>query len=181
MLPRSSRPRVAGLGALRIRVKLAASLRGPRVEILFLEDLEVGLRMQAGDYRVSKEEVVSFASIWDPQPFHIDEEAARASVYGGLTACSAHIFAVFSKVSNMLPRRAAAIGALGFDELRIPQPLRAGDTVRVVSECIEVRRSARKPDRGIVTFHAQLLNQSDTVVFSAKSTVMVKSRAASPV
>ncbi len=147
------------------------------MEHLFLEDYEAGQQLQIGGYHVPKEEVIAFATHWDPQPFHIDEEAAEATFYGGLTACSAHIFAIFCRLSNRLEKRAAALAALGFDEFRIPNPLRVGDTVRLLSECTAVRRSKTKPDRGIINFSVRLLNQNDEVVFSIKSTVMVRSRA----
>jgi acyl dehydratase len=145
-------------------------------ELIFLEDFQVGLHRRSGTHRVSKEEIIDFARTWDPQPFHVDEEAARTSIYGGLVACSAHIFALFTRLANSMEPRAAALAALGFDELRTRQPLRAGDSVYFRSECLDVRRSRTKPDRGIVAGAGTLINQHGGIVFSAKTAFMVQCR-----
>ena len=146
------------------------------MSLLFLEDFAVGRGFSSPPYHVSKEEVVSFARVWDPQPFHVDEGAAAASLYGGIIACSAHIFSIFTRLSSHAEPRSAALGALGFDEMRIPSPLRAGDTVRLTTECIEMRRSRSKPDRGIISSRVRLENQRGEVVFSAITTFMIRAR-----
>jgi acyl dehydratase len=146
------------------------------MSLLFLEDFAVGRSFSSPPYHVSKEEVVSFARVWDPQLFHVDEDAAAASIYGGIIACSAHIFSIFTRLSSQAEPRSAALGALGFDEMRIPRPLRAGDTVRLTTECIEMRRSRSKPDRGIISSRVRLENQRGEVVFSAITTFMIRAR-----
>ena len=142
----------------------------------YLEDYQVGQSMRSEPYEVTSAEITEFAKKWDPQPFHTDEELARQSFYGGLTACSAHIFAVYTGLSTRLPQKTAAIAGLGFDELRVLQPLRAGDAVYLTTECLEVRRSRTKPDRGIVRSRGTLFNRKDEPVFSMISTFMVRCR-----
>ena len=93
---------------------------------------------------VTKKEIIDFARRWDPQPFHVDEEAARSSIYGGITACTAHIFAIVCRLDAEMETKLAGIAGLGFDEMRVHQPLRAGDTVHIMSECMDVRRSKSK-------------------------------------
>lgn len=147
---------------------------------IYLEDLTVGETYTSPFYTVPREESVAFAMQYDPQPFHIDEEAAIA-IYGGLTACSAYIFAIFCKVSNNLfgDSKVQAIAGLGFDELRMHKPLYVGDTVYVESEFTSIRRSKSKPDRGIVTSMNRMYNQHEEMVFIVGSTAMLRARTAS--
>ena len=113
--------------------------------------------------------------MWDPQPWHIDEDIARASHFSGLTACSAHIFSVFCITTQRWQSGVVqqAIAGLGFDEMRMHKPVYAGDTLRCVSIVGAARVSQSKPDRGIVTYHTQLLNQNNEVVFSIKASTLM--------
>lgn len=144
----------------------------------YLEDFCVGQTIRSIAYSVSSEEIIDYARVWDPQPFHTDEEAARASVFGGLTACSSHIFAMFSIISQSWENggKAQAIAGLGFDALRMVKPVYAGDVLRCLSTTVEVRRSRSKPDRGIVRADCRLVNQHGETVFTLTSTFMIKSR-----
>ena len=92
-----------------------------------------------------------------------------------LTACSAHIFSIFCITSQRWQSGVVqqAIAGLGFDEMRMHKPVYAGDTLRCVSIVDAVRASASKPDRGIVVYHTQLLNQNNEVVFSIKASTMM--------
>ena len=146
------------------------------MEMLFLEDYQVGKVSRTGEMHVSADEIVQFACQWDPQPFHVDVEAARQSMHGGLIACSAHVFAVFTKLANTIEPQSAALAALGFDELRMVKPLRAGDRVSLSSECVEVRRSRSKPDRGIVRSMIKLTNHTGETVFTVISSFLVRAR-----
>jgi acyl dehydratase len=148
----------------------------PAVDRLHFEDLEVGFVIEAGDHLVTKEEIISFAEKWDRQPFHIDEELAKASHYGGLIACSAHIFAILCSFSDRISPPLASLGALGFDAFRIHAPLRPGARIRFVSRTASRRRSRSKPDRGIVVFHNSLYDQDDLEILSIRTTVMMRSR-----
>ncbi|MDE0951169.1 MAG: MaoC family dehydratase N-terminal domain-containing protein [Halioglobus sp.] len=141
----------------------------------FLDDHKVGEVIQCGTYEVSREEVIEFASKWDPQPWHIDEEAAKASFFGGLTACSAHIFSIFSIISPQWQNGVViqALAALGFDNMRVHKPIYAGDTIRCVTRIDSARPSSSKPDRGIVVYASELFNQEDAVVFSITAATLV--------
>ena len=144
----------------------------------YLEDHHVGLVTTSGKTRVTKEEIIEFAQRWDPQPFHVDKEAARSSIYGGITACAAHIFAIACRLDAEMETKLAGLAGLGFDEMRVHDPLRPGDTVHLTSECTDVRRSKTKPDRGIVKIRTKLFNQRNELVFSLLATTMVASRPA---
>ena len=146
------------------------------MRLLYLEDYEPGRTFRSADYRVTATEIMEFARTWDPQPFHVDEEAGRQSMFGSIIACSAHIFAVFCKLSNTVDSKTATLGGLGFDELRMHRPMRPGDTVHLAGECQSVRRSRSKPDRGIVRSAIRLYNHHDELVFSCTSTFLVQSR-----
>ena len=146
------------------------------MSLRYFEDFAIGDLCESPSYVVSKQEVMQFAGEWDPQPFHIDEEFARQTMFGGVIACSAHIFAIFCKLSNQIEPRSAALAGLGFDEVRIPRPLRAGDTVRLTGRCIEARRSNTKPGCGIVASQVELTNQNGEIVFSTISRFMIQTR-----
>ena len=145
----------------------------------YLEDHHEGDCMDCGSYTLSAEEIIEFASKWDPQPWHTDEEAAKASLFGGLTACSAHIFSIYCITSPQWRNGAvpAAMASLGFDEMRMLKPVYAGDTLRCVTVFDSVRQSGSKPDRGIVVYASELLNQHDEAVFSIKCSTLMARRA----
>ena len=147
------------------------------MDIIYFEDIEVGKkRTKSITYQVKKEEIIEFARHWDPRSFHIDEVAAVSSVFGGLVACSAHIFSILSWFATHGQRRVASIAALGFDKLRMHHPVRPGDTLSCSFECLEKRESDSKQDRGIVRTLGTLSNQQNIEVFSAIVTTMVEKR-----
>ena len=146
-------------------------------EPFYFDDHRVDDVVTCGTYAVTAEEIMAFANKWDPQPWHVDEEAARASFFGGLTACSAHIFSIFCITSPQWQNGKVqqAIASLGFDQMRMLKPVYAGDTLRCVTRVDSVRLSSSKPDRGIVVYASELLNQKDEVVFSIQcSTLMAR-------
>jgi acyl dehydratase len=145
-------------------------------EPFYFDDSVVGDRHPAGSHTLVSQEIIDFARLWDPQPWHIDEAAAQASHFGGLTACSAHLFAIFCITSQRWQSGVVqqAIAGLGFDEMRIHRPAYAGDTLDCVSIVDSARASASKPDRGIVTNLGQLTNQRGDLVFSVKATTMMR-------
>ena len=145
--------------------------------IMYYEDIEVGQkRVKSLTYQVKKEEIIKFARHWDPRSFHIDEVAAVSSVFGGLVACSAHIFSILSWFATHGQSRTASIAALGFDKLHMHHPVRPGDTLSCSFECLEKRESHSKQDRGIVRTLATIFNQQNVAVFSAIVTTMVAKR-----
>jgi acyl dehydratase len=141
----------------------------------YFDDCIVGAEHMAGSHTVTAQEIIGFAQTWDPQPFHVDEEFAKASLFGGLTACSAHIFSIFCITSQRWCSGVVqqAIAGLGFDEMRMHRPVYAGDTVHCITSVHAARVSASKPDRGIVTFHTRLNNQDNDVVFSIKASTLM--------
>jgi len=147
------------------------------MDIIYFEDVEVGKkRTKSVTYQVNKEEIIEFARHWDPRSFHIDEVAAVSSIFGGLVACSAHIFSILSWFATHGQSRTASIAALGFDKLRMHHPVRPSDTLSCSFECLEKRESHSKQDRGIVRTLATIFNQQNIEVFSAIVTTMVAKR-----
>lgn len=142
------------------------------------DDFAVGERHDIpARYELTKDEIVSFATKWDPQPFHIDEAAAAKSVYGTLTACGTHIQAVVLFLAARLPEETAVIGALGYDEVRFLKAAKLGDTLHLVIECIETKPSSSKPDRGVVKNRHILMNQNDETVFIQTTTLLIARKA----
>ncbi len=141
----------------------------------YFDDCVVGAEHAGASHFLSARELIEFATLWDPQPWHIDEQIARASHFGGLTACSAHIFSIFSITSQHWLSGVVqqAIAGLGFDEMRMHKPVYAGDTLRCVSLVKTARVSVSKPDRGIVIYHTQLINQNNEVVFSINASTLM--------
>ena len=147
------------------------------MNIMYFEDIEVGQkRIKSLTYQVKKEGIIEFARHWDPRSFHIDEKAAVSSVFGGLVACSAHIFSILSWFGTHGNRRTASMAALGFDELHMRHPVRPNDTLSCTFTCLEKHESRSKQDRGIVRTLASLCNQRNIEVFSAVITTMVAKR-----
>ena len=142
---------------------------------LYFDDCAIGDEHPAASHTVTVQEIIEFARSWDPQPWHVDEEAAKASPFGGLTACSAHIFSIFCITSQRWQSGVVqqAIAGLGFDEMRMHRPVYAGDTLHCLSTIHAARVSASKPDRGIVTYDTKLTNQDGEMVFSIKASTLM--------
>jgi len=138
--------------------------------MLYLEDLHVGQRFTSGEYRMEEDRIKAFAAEFDPQPFHLEEAAAKASVFRGLAASGWHTGAVAMRllVTGGLPFAAGIIGLGG--EIAWPRPTRAGDTLRVESEILEIIPSRSKPNQGIVRVRSTTFNQDgeEVQVFTAK-------------
>jgi len=144
--------------------------------VRYFEDYEIGRQISAGEHLVTSEEMLDFARRWDPQPFHTDELKAEQSVFRGLTASGAHIFAISVLLTHQFEPKPAVIASLGFDELRFPNPVRPGDRLSFHSECLKKRESRSKSDRGVIVFHDQVLNQHGQPVATMKSTIMIARR-----
>ena len=131
---------------------------------LYLEDLVVGQRFSSGTRRIDADQITAFAREFDPQPFHLDAEAARHTLFGGLAASGWHTAAITMRlfVDGGLPLAGGLIGAGG--EITWPAPTRPGDVLQVHSEIVDIRPSRSKPDRGIVTFRSETRNQRDEIV-----------------
>jgi acyl dehydratase len=131
----------------------------------YLEDFAVGQTFGSGRLRIDKEQIKAFAAEFDPQPFHLDEEAARDSIFRGLAASGWHTAALTMRLlvdSELKP--AGGIVGTGFDEFRWPRPVRPGDELRVESEVLEVRSSKSRPDQGLIKVRTTTLNQNGEAV-----------------
>ena len=144
---------------------------------LYFEDLAVGQRFGTGTVTVEPEMITAFAAEFDPQPFHLDEEAARESPFGGLVASGWHTAALTMGllVGGELRVVGGLIG-LGVEELSWPRPVRPGDVLRVESEVLGLRPSNSKPDRGIVRVRNTTLNGEGQPVMVQVVTMVVPRR-----
>jgi acyl dehydratase len=142
------------------------------------EDLKVGTRSAFGRYEVTREEVLEFARKYDPQPFHLDDDAAAKTHFGRLSASGWHTCAMMMRmlVDNMANVRQAGLGSPGQDELRWHRPVYPGDVLRVETEIVDKRRSQSRPEMGIFRSNVQVFNQHDQVVMSMKSNGLIKVR-----
>jgi acyl dehydratase len=143
---------------------------------LYFEDAEVGTTCKAGPYLVLKDEIIQFAKQYDPVPRHTDEEAAAGSIFGGLTASGAHTFAVFIALTPKLQPRLHVLAGMGWDELRLPNPVRPGDELDLETIVLEKRESKSKPDRGIMRNQIRLRNQRREIVLQCISNILVARR-----
>ncbi len=143
--------------------------------VVYFEDIELDVERQLGSYQVSKDEVVEFAKEWDPQPFHMDEQAAKESIYGGLTGSSIHMMAVLSKVISRNPVHYAVLANLS-TQFTMPNPMRVGDTLYFSSHAYEKRISKSRPGIGIVSFKTLVIDQNNNTVLNTTTTTMVSCR-----
>jgi acyl dehydratase len=143
---------------------------------LYLEDLHVGQRFVSGTHQMDEDRIKKFATEFDPQPFHLDEAAAKASVFGGLAASGWHTAAVAMRllVDGGLPLGNGIIGLGG--DLAWPKPTRPGDTLHVESEILEIVPSRSKPNQAIVKVRSTTLNQHGESVHSFTSKCLVFKR-----
>ena len=145
--------------------------------MIYFEDLPLGERRVVGTHAVPKDEAIEFARRWEPQPHHLDEAAAKASLYGGLTVCSLYLFAVCTRLFFEQDERIAVVAMLGKDEVRLPKPARPGETLTYFSECVAKRESRSRPDSGIVTLLDTLCDPAGDAVLTQKVTLLVSKRA----
>jgi len=145
----------------------------------WFDDFAVGERFEFGAYTVGEQEIVDFARRYDPQPFHLDEAAARASHFGGLVASGWMTAAVLMRLlcDHFIPRE-SSMGSPGIDELRWLEPVRPGDVLRVRTEVLECRASRSKPDRGVLRCRHELINQHGRVVATLVGLGMYRRRPA---
>jgi len=143
--------------------------------VLYLEDLVPGQTFESGSHTLTAAEIKEFAARFDPQYFHLDEEAAKASLFGGLAASGWNVAAVTMRL--MVESSPIAGGLIGAGaEIAWPRPTRPGDTLRVVTEVIEVTPSRSRPERGMALVRSTTLNQRDEVVQTMASRMVVPRR-----
>jgi len=142
---------------------------------LYFDDFSVGDRFTTRGVTVTESMIIDFALSYDPQPFHIDVEAARQSNYGGLIASGFHTLALgFRMVLETGIFRAASMGSPGFDELRWLKPVRPGDTLHAELEVVDKKPSSSKPDRGIMRAAYRIRNQKGEEVLTFLSMHLLK-------
>ena len=146
---------------------------------LYLEDLKEGDRFGSDTIEVTEESIFNFARQFDPQPFHLDAEVAKTSMFKELTASGWHTAAMSMRlyVTGEFRPAGGSIG-LAVDELRWPRPVRPGDILKLETEILDVRRSKTKPDRGIIRIRNVTTNQLGEAVQTFTAFVMVRRRPA---
>jgi acyl dehydratase len=143
----------------------------------YFEDFEVGRAIEVGKRTVSEEEIVEFAKQFDPQPFHVDREAAAKSIFGGIIASGWHTCSMIMRVMvDGFLNDTASMGSPGVDEIRWIKPVRGGDTLTCIFTALEKRESGSKPDRGVVMTLWEARNQHGDLVATVKGMGMFKRR-----
>jgi acyl dehydratase len=145
-----------------------------------MEEFAPGQSFASGRLKIDRERIKSFAAEFDPQPFHLDEEAARGSVFKGLAASGWHTAAMTMRllVESELGLAGGIVG-VGFDEFRWPNPVRPDDTLHLDIEVLEVRPSKSRPDQGVIKVRTTTLNQNDEPVQVSVGNLIVRRRPAS--
>lgn len=153
---------------------------GAGIDIYF-EDLIPGDVFEHGSHPVTKEAIIAFARDYDPQIFHLDEEAAKASLLGGLSASGWHSAAILMRLScDGWINRSASWGGPGVDKLQWLKPVRPGDVLTARRVIVSKRESKSRPAMGLVVLHAELLNQHHDVVMTQDMTIMIGRRGFAP-
>jgi acyl dehydratase len=143
----------------------------------YFEDYQVGQSATLGSHTITRDEIIAFATQFDPQPFHVDEARARESIYGGLIASGWHTASLMMRlIVDGWESDTAGMGSPGVDELRWLLPVRPGDTLTASIAILEMTPSTRRPDRGTVRTLCELRNQDGQVVLRAIGIGMVARR-----
>ena len=147
------------------------------MSIRYAEDFEVGEKFHLGRYHVTREEIVDFAQKYDPFPFHVDEEFASKTVFGGIISSGWLTSLVWLRLmhKNFLEYE-TVLGSPGHEEVKWPTPVRPDDLLEGTLEVLEQRVSSSRPDLGFVRYRATLTNQNDETVFDTTSTMIIKPR-----
>ena len=143
----------------------------------YYEDLETDVWRESSARRVSEAEIVAFAREYDPQYFHAQPDAARASRFGSVIASGIHVMAIWRQLDHEIAADIAWICGVAWEDVRWKVALRGGDSVRAQARCVDKRISARDPSRGVVKFEYRLLNQRDEEVWSCLSVNLIERRA----
>lgn len=146
--------------------------------MMYFEDIEPGAVQRFGSYAVNREEVIDFASKYDPQPFHLSDEAAAQTHFGRLSASGWHTCAMTMAmlVENLKERQQAGLGSPGLDEIRWLKPVYPGDTLSVETEIVDKKRSASRPEMGSFRSNVRVYNQDGVVVMTMKSIGLIRVR-----
>lgn len=146
------------------------------MELAYLEDLTPDFVAHASGYRVTEEEILEFGRRFDPQPFHTDPIAAKASIFGGLVAPGTLIVCARSWLVNHLDRCPAYSAGLGVENMNLLKPVFAGDTLRLEVRVLSARASESRPDHGVVVCKNLIFNQRDELVMELTPKMLVRRR-----
>ena len=146
--------------------------------MLYFEDLVIGSKKSFGAYAVTREEVMEFAEKYDPQPFHLDDDAAARTHFGRLSASGWHTCAMTMRmmVDDMKVNQQAGLGSPGIDQLRWAKPVFPGDTLHCETEVLEKRRSKSRPEMGIFKSRGRTFNQHGEMVLEMVSNGLIEVR-----
>ncbi len=148
----------------------------------YFEDYRPGEVLEFGDHLVTEEEIVEYAKRYDPQPFHVDKQAAAAeSIFGGLIASGWMTGSIMMRLLvDHFIAPTSSMGSPGVDEVRWPKPVRPGDRLRVRVTVLETKRSQSKPDRGIIQVQQEMINQRGETVMSLRAMSLSRCRTPAP-
>ncbi len=146
--------------------------------MLYFEDIVVGQKSSFGHYDVTREDVIEFASKYDPQAFHLDDDAAAQTYFGRISASGWHTCAMTMRmlVDNMKAHKQAGLGSPGVDEIRWLKPVYPGDTLRVEGEILSKKQSQSKPEMGSFKGQNTVFNQHDEAVMTLVSIGLIRVR-----
>ena len=148
-------------------------------KLLYFDDLQIGQRFLSGMHQIDEEQIKAFAKQFDPQPFHLDSEAAKATLFEGLVASGWHTAAISMRLMvDGVPIAGGLIGAGA--EITWPKPTRPGAVLHVESEIVEVRPSRSRPDRGVATIRSETHNQFGEIVQVFTAKLVVPRRSSTP-
>jgi len=143
----------------------------------YFEDISIGDSRELPGRHISKEEIIAFATEYDPQPHHIDEEAAKDMLLGELVASGWHTACCLIRMIFENPAEPSAfLGSPGVDEVRWRKPVKPGDTLRATSEVVEARLSKSKPGMGLTKTRFEVFNQNDVQVMTMETWAMIATR-----
>ena len=146
------------------------------MELVYYEDIQLNEKETLGDYLVDPDEAVEFAKKWDPQLFHIDEEAAKSFPTNGLIVSAVYTLAVITRLGVTKGIQMANLAGLGLENVRFPIPVRPGDRITISGQFIEKRESKSRPDAGIVRYATEVKNQNGEICFTLESVNLVAKR-----
>lgn len=156
---------------------MCGEVTAPIMPKLYWEDFEAGAVTVYGPRLVTREEIVAFAAEFDPQPMHLDEAAASATLLGGLAASGWHTCCLLMRViCDGFVLDSSSMGAPGVDEVRWLKPLRPGTNIRVRATILETRASNSRPDMGFVKYHFDVLDEADTALTTLRASFMLTRR-----
>jgi len=144
----------------------------------YYEDIEIGVTHKFGHYEVTREEVIEFASKYDPQSFHLDDEAAAQTHFGKISASGWHTAAMTMRmmVDNLKKHKQAGLGSPGLQNLQWKIPVYPGDILRCESETLSKRRSESRPEMGIMQAYVSVYNQNDKLVMGMETNALIAVR-----